>query len=76
MEAGDCPPLNMNAMHYYLLSHSLNKLTVWNLLCQSSKDILLSGKPRKIPVHMRSIVGCDKLRLTSMTHIIKPNQKK
>ncbi len=19
MEAGDCPPLNMNAMHYYLL---------------------------------------------------------
>ncbi len=29
MEAGNCPTLNMNAMHNYLLSHSLNILKKW-----------------------------------------------
>ncbi len=27
MEAGDCPALNMNALHNYLLSHSLSGIT-------------------------------------------------
>ncbi len=53
MEAGDCPSLNMNAMHNYLLSHSLR-----GVLSESDRQNLSSSELlQKHLIQSRFILG-------------------
>ena len=70
MDAGDCPPLNMNAMHNYLLSHFLNK----SKLSYLDKDIW-SIRANRVDqsIHDRDYLGQGKVHII-YTEIYVENQ--
>ncbi len=43
MEAGSCPPLNMNAMHNYLLGQSLRRCKITSYITKGNKDFIVES---------------------------------